>query len=226
MSDTDSFIEEVTEEVRRDRLFGVIRRYGWIAVAVIVLVVGGAAWNEWNKARQRAVAEATGDALLAAVEANDDDARIAALTDVQVGSDGARMVAEFLLASHQLIVDDSQAAAATLDGIATQAGELPEIYRQIAAFKSVLARSADMPVADRRVALEAMAAPGMPLALLAQEQLALVDLEEGNAKAAIERLNGVVADANASAGLRQRASQLIVSLGGTASATTGGLSGQ
>ena len=42
MSDSDSFIDEVTEEVRRDRLFGYFRRYGWIAAVVIVVVVGGA----------------------------------------------------------------------------------------------------------------------------------------------------------------------------------------
>ena len=39
----DSFIDEVTEDLRRDRLFGVFRRYGWIAIALIVLVVAGAA---------------------------------------------------------------------------------------------------------------------------------------------------------------------------------------
>ena len=51
MSDSDSFIDEVTEEVRRDRLFGYFRRYGWIAAVVIVVVVGGAAWNEYQKAQ-------------------------------------------------------------------------------------------------------------------------------------------------------------------------------
>ena len=29
----DSFIDEVTEDLRRDRLFGLYRRYGWIALA-------------------------------------------------------------------------------------------------------------------------------------------------------------------------------------------------
>ena len=32
MSNPDSFIDEVTEEVRRDRLFAVFRKYGWIGV--------------------------------------------------------------------------------------------------------------------------------------------------------------------------------------------------
>ncbi|MGX9350120.1 DUF2659 family protein [Shimia sp. W99] len=226
MSDTDSFIEEVTEEVRRDRLFAMIRRYGWIAVVVIVLIVGAAAWNEWNKAQARAAAEATGDALLAAIEANDDAARIAALKEADIASPQAQIIADFLLATHQITDGDSAGAAATLDGIASAGGDVPEIYRQIAAFKAILARGSDMPMADRRIALEAMAAPGMPLALLAQEQLAMADIEEGKSDEAISRLNAIIADANVSAGLRQRASQLIVSLGGTLAGTTGAAADQ
>ena len=45
MSDTYSFIDEVTEEVRRDRLFGYFRRYGWIPAVIIVALVGGTAYN-------------------------------------------------------------------------------------------------------------------------------------------------------------------------------------
>ena len=36
---SDTFIDEVTEELRRDRLYGAMRRYGWIVVLVIVAVV-------------------------------------------------------------------------------------------------------------------------------------------------------------------------------------------
>ena len=54
MSDTDSFIEEVSEEVRRDRLFKLMKRYGWIAILAVLLLVGGAAFNEVRKARQAA----------------------------------------------------------------------------------------------------------------------------------------------------------------------------
>jgi len=68
VSNTDSFIDEVTEEVRRDRLFALMRRYGWIAVLAILLLVGGAAWNEWRKAREASLAQAAGDALATAQE--------------------------------------------------------------------------------------------------------------------------------------------------------------
>ena len=39
MSNNDSFIDEVNDEVRRDRLYGMVRRYGWIAVVLIALIV-------------------------------------------------------------------------------------------------------------------------------------------------------------------------------------------
>ena len=68
MSNPDSFIDEVTEEVRRDRLFAMFRKYGWIGILAVVVVVGGAAWNEWQKARAEARAEAFGDALLDAFD--------------------------------------------------------------------------------------------------------------------------------------------------------------
>jgi len=41
LSNPDSFIDEVTEEVRRDRLFRLFRKYGWIGVVIILGLVGG-----------------------------------------------------------------------------------------------------------------------------------------------------------------------------------------
>ena len=56
--------------------------------------------------------------------------------------------------------------------------------------------------------------PGKPLRLLAEEQLALLDVEAGNTDDAIARLQRIIEDSETTAGLRQRASQLIVALGG------------
>ena len=58
--ESDSFISEVSEEVRRDRLFAALRRYGWLIGGAVLLIVGGAAVNEWRKARQAPRAEAAG----------------------------------------------------------------------------------------------------------------------------------------------------------------------
>lgn len=216
MSDTDSFIEEVTEEVKRDRLFALMRRYGWIAVLGVVLIVGGATFNEIRKAGARSDAQDTGDAIFAAVNNSGDPARIAALQAVEPASPQAQLVIDSLLASSQLNIGENEAAADTLDGVANSGdSDMPEIYRQIALFKSVTARGTDMDPASRRTALEALAAPGAPLSLLAQEQLALLEIEQGNTDAAIALLEAISVDSAVTAGLLRRASQLIVALGGT-----------
>ena len=62
MSETDSFIAEVTEDVRRDRLFGLFRRFGWIPAALIVIIVSGTAYNEWSKSKADKLAQVRGDA--------------------------------------------------------------------------------------------------------------------------------------------------------------------
>ena len=75
MSDSDSFIEEVSDAVRRDRLFRQFKRYGWIAGVVVVLIVGGAAYSEWSKAQTRAASQARGDRILTAMDAVEDRVR-------------------------------------------------------------------------------------------------------------------------------------------------------
>ena len=214
MSDTDSFIEEVTEEVRRDKLFALLRKYGWIGVLAVLLIVGGAGFKEWQNAKATAAAEATGDGIYAAVEKDDDGARAEALKALAPASEQAQVVVDFLTAAHLLADGQAEAAATTLDGISVNDAETLEIYRQIALFKSVTAQGSAMAADERRVRLESLATPGAPLALLAQEQLALVDIEEGKTEEALGRLQAVLVDAGVTAGLRRRASQLIVALGG------------
>ena len=68
MSDTDSFIEEVTEEVRRDQLYKYVRKYGWIAIALVVGVVGVTGYLEYQKVATANAAQALGDKLVAALD--------------------------------------------------------------------------------------------------------------------------------------------------------------
>ena len=213
MSETDSFIEEVSEEVRRDRLFALMRKYGWIALLVVLLIVGGAAYNEWNKARERARAEALGDQLLSALEQGDAKARLDALAKIQDGSPEAKALTRLLMAAASQNADDKDAALAALKGVEQESG-LPQAYRDLATLKLVLLAGTDMPVAERREKLQTIAVGGAPFRLLASEQLAMLDLEEGDKDAAISRLRDIVNDVEVTSGLRDRASQMIVVLGG------------
>ena len=218
MSQSESFIEEVSEEVRRDRLYGLLRRYGWIGIALVLALVGGAAWNEWNKARATAAAQAFGDALVAALDAGDAPARIAALGAVEAQTPGARVLREFLTVAELIDSGDTAAARARLDAIAAD-GQADATYRQLAGFKSLLLQGGETEPEARRLGFEGIAQTSQALRLPAEEQLALIEIEQGQTAAALSRLQQIQADAEATPGLRQRASQLIVALGGTSTPT-------
>ncbi|WP_297542517.1 hypothetical protein [Roseovarius sp.] len=211
MSNTDSFIDEVTEEVRRDRLFALMRRYGWIAVLAILLLVGGAAWNEWRKAQERAAAQALGDAVLSALATEDRAARAAALDAISAPDAQAASVIALLAAAEEA-ADNPEAAAQRLLALADRS-DVEAVYRNLATLKAVMLPGSGLDAEARRGRLNGLALSGGVLRLLAEEQLALIDLETGNREAAIERLVAIASDAEATTGLRRRVTQVIVALG-------------
>ncbi len=212
MSDTDSFIEEVTEEVRREKLFKMVRRYGWIAVVLVILLVGGATWFELKKAAARDDAQAFGDAILSALSAEDRADRAEALTTIEAPSPSADAMLQ-LLTSAELSAENPAEAAQNLLTLSDRT-DVPEIYRSIAILKAVMIPESGLDPQDRRTRLEDLALTGGLMRLLAGEQLAMLDIEEGATDAAISRLQELYVDAEASQGLRERASGVIVALGG------------
>ncbi|WP_099826391.1 hypothetical protein [Oceaniglobus indicus] len=216
MSNNDSFIEEVNEEVRRDRLFAMMRRYGWIAVALVLLLVGAAAFSEWRKAQQTEAARAFGDLLLAALENEDPEARKTALAGIAPANPSQAAIIAMYAADAG--ADATTADAETLNAVAARA-DLDAVYRDLAALKAVIAEGDALDPAARVERLAALTTPGAPYRLLALEQTAIAEVAQGQTDQAIERLKGILAADRVSEGLRRRASQLIVALGGTLDAT-------
>lgn len=210
MSNPDHFIDEVTEAVRHDKLFRLMRKYGWIGIAVVLLIVGGAAFNEWSKASARNQAQARGDAILAALNSEDPEAGRAALAAVEAEGDTQALVA-LLMAAADLEHDRAKARAG-LEALAGDAAA-PQLYRDLATLKLVAMSGTEMSAAAKIAALEPLAAPGAPFRVLAEEQIALAEIEAGERDAAVSRLQALLIDDQASQALRRRAAQLIVALG-------------
>lgn len=213
MANEDSFISEVSEEVRRDRLFALMRRYGWIAILLVVVIVAGASWNEWRKATAQAAAQEKGDAILRALQSDTEVARAEALRGV-VPSDApnGQAVLALLRAAAETEADNPEGATDALEGIIANT-DIPEVYRDVALLKLVLTSGTLEPQAriDR---LAPLLRPGNPFRLLAVEQRAFAEVEMGDTDAALTSLTGILEDAEASEDLRRRARQLIVALGG------------
>lgn len=211
VSQSDSFIDEVTEEVRRDRLFGLARKYGWIAVLAIVAIVGGAGFVEWRKAQTAAAAQQLGDSIYAALERDNALARLSALDGIAAEGTGQALVA--LLTAAEAAPVDMQRAGDTLETVIRDE-TLPQIYRDLATLK--LTMLPDYPLmSDQRIArLAPLTAPGAPLRLVAMEQTALLHLERGETDEARALMTEVVQDAATSPAQRERAQQILIVLGG------------
>lgn len=204
MSSPDSFVDEVNEDLRRDRLFALMRRYGWIAVLGVLLLVGGAAYREWSAAQARAEAQARGDALRAALAQGDAAAQAEALA-TQEG-----VLARLLLAAAQQEAGASEEAQASLQALADDP-QVPQVYRDLAVLKSAMSGGA-APLDG----LQRLAAGAGPFRLLAAEQVALNALSAGDQDAAIAGLRAIAEDAEATQGLRERAQSLLSALGADA----------
>ena len=68
MANPESFLEEVAEEVRRDRLFKFFKKNGWIIAFVILATLCASIAYEWRKNSEISRAKSNGDLLTLALE--------------------------------------------------------------------------------------------------------------------------------------------------------------
>ncbi len=210
MSETDSFIEEVSEEVRRDHLYGVFKKYGWIAIAAVLLIVGAAAFNEWRKSQLLAANEAAGDKLLEALEVEDPAGRVSALETIVFDDPGKQALVKLQEAS--MLTEDGrlEEAAAVYESVAGMS-EAGPIYTDLAKLKLVMSNP-DLEAASDII--EELSTLDRPYRLLALEQRALAAIRTGQNEAALEDLLAILSDSLTSQDLRDRAQQLTIVLGG------------
>lgn len=205
----DSFIDEVTEDLRRDRLFGLYRRYGWIALALILLLVIGVSWYEYDQARQRADAEAWGDAVLTAESSDDPAALLAVDAD---GSQGREALSALLAASGWVREGGNDAAAEALREVAG-ADSQDSVLHDLAELKLVMLNGSQMDPSERDAILTRLSRSGAPFELLALEQKAVALIEAGRTDDAITLIRQIQQKDGLSEALRRRLSEMMIALG-------------
>lgn len=208
MSETDSFIEEVSEEVRKDKFFGFLQKYAWAIAAVLIAIVGGAAYNEFSKAQTRAAFETRGDALLGAVLETDPQARLSKLADVE-----SSMLTRLYRGHSAAEAGNRDEAVAIFAGIAEDS-TADEIYRDMAVLKGLYLTREELSLSEQLEKLDPLTAPGRPYRLMALEARAVAHMQSRDTEKALEDLNAVMVDPETQQNLSQRASQLILLLGG------------
>ena len=212
VSDTDSFLQEVSEELRRDRLYRNIRKYGWLAILLVVLVVGGAAYREYLKSKTETAAQLFGTSIINALGEKNIDDRISKLQKINAPGDNAKVVIAMLLSAELNGSESATLEKSSLSTI-TEGSSIDAHYRELLNFKILLGSAETLSLEERATAFEALSKPGNPFRLLAEEQLALIELEQGYVDNAVEKISQILLDAELTAGLRNRATQMMIALG-------------
>ena len=214
----DSFIDEVTEDLRRDRLFTLFRRYGWIAILLVLGLVGGTVWTEYSKSRAQQQAQNWGDAVLAAQKDGDPVAALGAVDSMD--NAGRKALSEMLAAGAEADAGQTQQAAERLKAAAAGVTDDPVLH-DLAMLKAVMVAGPAMDAAERDQILSALSKPGAPYELLALEQKAVALIGAGRNEDAITLIGQIQQKDGLSEPLRRRLSEMMITLGAEAEPNKG-----
>jgi hypothetical protein len=206
--------QEVDEEVRRENMQRLWRRYGGYAGAVAIVILlatsGYIGWQKYSEHRATQRAQAFFDAI--ALMADPDPAKAkAAFVDLAQGSDGIAALSRFRAAALQITAKDETGAVATYDAIAADSS-VPAPFREAAALLAAmhLVDTADQAEIKRR--LESKTAAPNPWRFTALELLALSAERAGDIEQARKIYTQLADDLETPSGLRGRAAEMLTAL--------------
>lgn len=217
------FIDEVNEEMRRERAAALWKRVGGyvigVSIAVVAVTAGGVLWEGYKQSRQEAAATEyfAAEKLRVARQNAEADAAFAKL--VQGNAEGFPELAKLKQASTLREAGKVDEAVALYLNLANDK-KADEGLRAFARIYAAQALSEfNKPFAEIETVLRPLiSVKSSPFAPLAKEQLAFSALGAGDAATAQRLLEEITADTNASPMLKQRAGVQAVSLAASSAA--------
>ncbi len=212
----EAFLREVDEELRREQIQTVWKRYGRIAVvAVVLLLAGFAAFLFWRDQSQKK-AEKQGEELAAVIadiqgsRKADAGKKIDAL--IADGSPGYRIAALFTKAALAADAGDKKAAVAIYAGVAADE-DAPQPQRDIALIRQTLTEYDSLKPQQIIDRMKPLAIEGGAFYGTAGELTAIALLQSNRPAEAGRLLASIARDEKAPSTLRARAGRLATSLG-------------
>jgi len=210
----DAFLREVDEEVRKEQLLQLWKRFGTLIVALVVLAVGGVGWWQWSKSRTLSQAEAAGARFEAAARDLGDapsDAALKVFSQIAADSPrGYRALARLRIASEHIKAARPGDALAEYEAIGKEQTFDP-ILREFAQLQAALLRldTADWTEIENRLTplIDGASAWRSP----AREALAIGAIRAGKTDVARKQLDALLADRNLPQQMSERV-QLLLAL--------------
>ena len=215
-NDGETFLREVDEELRRERVNQTVARYGWWIVAGMVLVLAAIGGIFWYRSYQAQQAEARGESLLNALDGLESGNRNSAITQIdqlaESGSAGYRAAALFARANAQIAANNESAAVATLGAIAADE-TLEEPYRHAALIRQTQLEFDRLQPPQVIQRLSSLARPGQPFFGAAGEMVGVAQLRMNRPDLAGPLFARIGRDETVPPSIRTRAIQIAGSLG-------------
>ncbi len=218
-SESDTFMREVDEELRKDQLNRFVARYGWWLIAGIIAFLAAIGGFLWWQERQRDAAAEQGNVLLEAVEAldgSDAPTREAILPKVngliESPVDGYRAAGLFARATLEEEGGNRAAAIATLRTIAEDM-KLAEPYRHAALVRQTLLEFDQLQPQVVIQRLGPIARPGSAWHGSAGELVGIAHMKMNRPNLAGPIFAGIARDETVPPSIRTRAVQMAGSLG-------------
>lgn len=220
-NETDSFVQEVDESLRQDRVLQFLKKHGlWFAGALAVVVIGVGGWQAWSASQlsaSRAHAEDYAAAQELARAGNMDEAKIAFERLTGEGPHTYRVMAQMEHAAVLEVQGDLEGALAGFDQAAEQAND--PIMRQTAQLRAAYIAAETQDLAALQTRLQPLIDSEGRLSYLARELLAIEAWEAGDLDLARETLENLTLAFDAPEAVRQRA-QVALSVVGPAPTPT------
>ena len=167
MVESESFIKEVSEEVKRDRLFKALNKFKWPLFALIVLLVGAVGGYEYYKFDKKSRAQKNGEFLISAIERLKENGQT--VTE-KIDNKFASVLIKLNEAKYFEEKGDMKSASAAYNDIISKYGE-NKFFNHYSKFQLYLMDPAkSLGDVEKIKILDELSAPDSPLKLLALEQ--------------------------------------------------------
>lgn len=215
MSDQgDGIFREIDEEVRRDQLLALWKRYGRFFVGLLVLLVAAAAgfqfWRNYSESQLEQQSAIYEEAVEATADAPPGE-RAASFARLSEELDGGYALLAKMRQAHALMeTGDFEAAATLYDAVADAADDtrLAAYARYLGATAALEFQGPDSAIAR----LAPIAQADSPVYYSALELLGIAHLEAGDPEAARSQFASIAEDPAAPAALKSRAEDILAML--------------
>jgi hypothetical protein len=218
----ETFLREVDENLRRDQLQDMAKKYGvWIGAAVVLLLAAIGGWIYWQDRQEKAAAE--NSVVLAQIYTDIGAGKLgnvpqrldALATDTSGALRASAMLTQAAVAIEQ---GDRAAATAKFNEVAAD-GDLPQPYRDLGLIRAATMEFDTIRPEQVIARLQALAKPGSPWFGSAGELTAMALIKQGKKTEAGRLFAAIAADRQVPDSIRARAVQIAGTLGVDTSAS-------